>query len=98
MVMKFCGWIDLIKGECSAHESLLLSACFLSYCPFFIFILDFCPEYISETVLAMGMKFCGWIDLIKFPLFIFILEFCLVHISKNILAMVMKFLWVDRSH
>ena len=19
MVMKFCGWIDLIKGECSAH-------------------------------------------------------------------------------
>ena len=19
-VMKFCGWIDLIKGECSAHE------------------------------------------------------------------------------
>ena len=20
MVMKFCGWIDLIKGECSAHE------------------------------------------------------------------------------
>ena len=21
MVMKFCRWIDLIKGECSAHES-----------------------------------------------------------------------------
>ena len=21
MVMKFCGWIDLIKGKCSAHES-----------------------------------------------------------------------------
>ena len=20
MVMKFCGWIDLIKGKCSAHE------------------------------------------------------------------------------
>ena len=20
MVMKFCEWIDLIKGECSAHE------------------------------------------------------------------------------
>ena len=20
MVMKFCDWIDLIKGECSAHE------------------------------------------------------------------------------
>ena len=20
MVMNFCGWIDLIKGECSTHE------------------------------------------------------------------------------
>ena len=20
MVLKFCGWIDLIKGECSAYE------------------------------------------------------------------------------
>ena len=20
MVMKFCGWMDLIKGKCSAHE------------------------------------------------------------------------------
>ena len=20
MVMKFCGWIDLIKGECSVHD------------------------------------------------------------------------------
>ena len=24
-----------------------------------------CPEHISKTVLAMVMKFCGWIDLIK---------------------------------
>ena len=115
MVMKFCGWIDHIKGECSAHEPKLLLyfffellplvyfhtwilssaylqnytsygyeillvdrshqgsavqmnnysfAKFLSYCPLFIFILEFCPEHISKTVLAMVMKFCGWIDLI----------------------------------
>ena len=41
----------------------------------------------------MGMKFCGWIDLIKgegsAPF-----EFCPVHISKTILAMAMKF-WID---
>ena len=26
MFMKFCGWIDLIKRECSAHEPQLLLA------------------------------------------------------------------------
>ena len=31
----------------------------------FIFILEFCPEHISKTILAMVMKFCGWMDLIK---------------------------------
>ena len=49
MVMKFCGWIDLIKGECSAHEPQLLLASFLSCCPLFIVILEFCPELISKT-------------------------------------------------
>ena len=38
---------------------------FFSYCPLFIFILDFCPVHISKAILAMVMKFCGWIDLIK---------------------------------
>ena len=65
MVMKFCGWIDLMKRECSEHELQLLLAEFLSYSPLFIFILEFCPVHISKTILAMGMKFCGWIDLIK---------------------------------
>ena len=63
--MKFCGWIDLIKGECSAHEPSLLLTDFLSYCPLFNFLLEFYPEHISKTILAMAMKFCGWIDLIK---------------------------------
>ena len=60
MVMKFCGWIDLIKGECRAHEPY-----FLSYCPLFTFILEFCLVHILKTILAMVMKFYGWIDLIK---------------------------------
>ena len=65
MVMKFCGWLDLIKGEHSAHEPPLLFACSLSYCPLLILILEFGPVHISKTTLAMVMKFCGWIDLIK---------------------------------
>ena len=36
---------------------------FLSYCPLSFFILEFCPEHISETILARVMKFHGWIDL-----------------------------------
>ena len=31
----------------------------------FIFILEFCAEHISKTILVMVMKFCRWIDLIK---------------------------------
>ena len=50
MVMKFCGWIDLIKGECSAYE---LNSCFL----------NFCLVHISKTILAMTMKFYGWLQL-----------------------------------
>ena len=65
MVIIFCGWIDLIKWECSAHEPLLFLAYFLSYCPLFIFILEFCLVHISKTILAMVMKLLGWIDLIK---------------------------------
>ena len=37
----------------------------LSYCPSFTFILEFCPVHISKTILAVVMKFCGWIDLMK---------------------------------
>ena len=34
MVMKFCGWIDLIKGECSAHEPQLLVCLIFELLPF----------------------------------------------------------------
>ena len=43
------------------HNSCLLN--FLSYCPLSFFILEFCPEHISKTILARVMKFHGWIDL-----------------------------------
>ena len=45
------------------HNSCLLF--FFSDCPLFTFKLDFCPVHISKTIIAMVMKFCGWIDLIK---------------------------------
>ena len=31
--------------------------------PFFIFILKFCQVHISKTILAMAMKFRGWLQL-----------------------------------
>ena len=66
MVMKFYCWIDLIKGS-AVHMNLnsCLLFFFFSYCPLFIFILDFCPVHISKTILAMVMKFYCWIDLMK---------------------------------
>ena len=47
------------------HNSCFLFFIFLSDCPLFTFKLDFCPMHISKTIIAMVMKFCGWIDLIK---------------------------------
>ena len=47
---------------------LVIALCLFSYLNFIrsiIFILEFCPEHISKTVLVMVIKFCGWIDLIK---------------------------------
>ena len=111
--MKFCGWIDIIKGECSAHEPLLLFAQFLSYCPLFIFILEFCLEHISETILAMVLKFCGWIDLIKgectanelllnliFELlpFVYVTRILSGAYLQNYTSYSYDILWVDRSH
>ena len=48
------------SGAIQGHHGPLVS-----YCPLFIFILDFCPVHISKTILAMVMKFNGWIDVIK---------------------------------
>ena len=55
-----CTWGSAVHMN---HNSCL--RLFFSYCPLFIFILDFCPVHISKTILAMVMKFYWWIDLIK---------------------------------
>ena len=47
------------------HNSCLLFFFFFSDCHLFTFKLDFCPVHISKTIIAMVMKLCGWIDLIK---------------------------------
>ena len=37
MVMKFCGWIDLIKWECSAYEPITLAYLSFELLPFVYF-------------------------------------------------------------
>ena len=58
MVMKFCGWIDLTKAECNAHDP---NSCLLNF--LVIALCLFCPVHISKTILAMAMKFRGWLQL-----------------------------------
>ena len=58
-------WVDRSHqggGQCTGTITL---ACLIFELLPFIFILEFCSEHISKTILAMVMKFCGWIDLIK---------------------------------
>ena len=59
-------WVDRShQGGVQGTWTIALVCFFFSYCPLFIFILDFCPVHISKTILAMVTKFYGWIDLIK---------------------------------
>ena len=59
-------WVDRShQGGVQCTGIITLACLILSYCPLFIFILEFCPEHIPKTILAMVMKFCSWIDLIK---------------------------------
>ena len=90
MAMKFCGWLQLRVRR--AYLATICRSCFLNpfafpfaclifeLLPFvvFFFILELCPELISKTVLAMVMKFCGLIDLIK--------EECSAHEHQLLLA------------
>ena len=45
--------------------TITLACLIFELLPFAFFILEFCPEHISKTILARVMKFHGWIDLIK---------------------------------
>ena len=58
-------WVDRShQGRLQGTGTITLTCLIFELLPF-IFILEFCPEHISKTILAMVMKFCGWIDLIK---------------------------------
>ena len=57
-------WVDRSHQGGVQCTGTITLAC-LIYCPLFIFILEFCTEHISKTILAMVMKFCWWIDLIN---------------------------------
>ena len=60
--LKLHRWIDLIKEKCSAQEPLLFISYFWSYCPLFIFKLQACPAYTSQTIKAINLKLHRWID------------------------------------
>ena len=59
-------WVDRShQGGVQCTGIITLACLIFELLHLFIFILEFCPEHISKTILAMVMKFCGWIDLIK---------------------------------
>ena len=53
----------VLGQKAQVSDSRAIMALLLSYCPLFIFILEFCPVHISKTILAMAMKFRGWLQL-----------------------------------
>ena len=64
-ILKLYRWIDLIKEKCSVQEPLLCPSYFWRYCPLLIFILNFCPDHISNSISVIILKLNMWIDLIK---------------------------------
>ena len=53
------------QGGVQCTGIITLTCLIFELCPLLIFILEFCLEHIIKTILAMVMKYCGWIDLIK---------------------------------
>ena len=62
---KLHKWIDRIKEACSVQEALLYLQYFWSYCPLYIFVLEFCPEHISKSMKARNLKLHTHIELIE---------------------------------
>ena len=67
-------WVDRShQGGVQCAGIITLASLIFQLLPFvffhtwilFFFILEFCLEHISKTILARVMKFHGWIDLIK---------------------------------
>ena len=60
-------WVDRShQGGVQCTGIITLAHLIFQLLPFvFFFILEFCPEHISKTILARVMIFHEWIDLIK---------------------------------
>ena len=59
-------WVDRShQGGVQCAGIITLASLIFQLLPFVFFILEFCPEHISKTILARVMKFHAWIDLIK---------------------------------
>ena len=59
-------WVDRShQAGVQCTWTITLVCFFLSYCPLFIFILEFCPVHISQNYTRYGYEICGWINLIN---------------------------------
>ena len=63
--LKLHTHIELIEQACSAQDPLLCLKYFQSYCPFYIFTLNFWPEHISKSIKARNLKLHTYIELIE---------------------------------
>ena len=63
--LKLHTHIELIEEACSAQDPLLYLQYFWSYCPLYIFTLNFCQEHISKSIKARNLKLHTYIELIE---------------------------------
>ena len=63
--LKLHTHIELIEEACSAQDPLLCLQYSWSYCPLYIFTLNFCPEHISKSIEARNLKLRTHIELIE---------------------------------
>ena len=61
--LKLHTLIELIEEACSAQDPLLCLQYIWSYCPLYIFTLNFCLEHISKSIKARNLKLHTYIEL-----------------------------------
>ena len=57
--------VELIEEACSAQDPLLCLQYCWSYCPWYIFTVNFCPEHISKSTKVRNLKLHTYIELIE---------------------------------
>ena len=60
--LKLHTHIELMEEACSAQHPLLCLQYFWSYCPLYIFTLNFCPEHISKSIKARNLKLHTYLE------------------------------------